>query len=152
MKKAGEIKKRLCELDKKIVCPSIYFGHPVNFYDTDKERELMKVIEKKFDSYHIENPNQKHHQENYQIWKEVFGNGMKYYFEHVLPRMSGGIFLPFEDGMWGAGIFGEAEFLYDHIRDIFQIDMSGKIEKIFRLDPKNKLSPEETRERTSKRD
>jgi len=124
----------------------IYFGHPVNTYNTEKEGELVAIIQKEFSDYLIENPNQPHHQENYQKWKAEKGNGMKYYFEEVLPKMSAGIFLAFGDGMLGAGVYGEAKFLYDQGSPIFEIDLNGKVSEL-ELDESRFLSIEETRKR-----
>ncbi len=128
--------------DKKF----IYFGHPVNFYNTDKEEELIAIIEKEMPEYEIENPNQQHHQEWYQRCKTVLGNGMLYYFNEVLPKMETGIFLPFEDGMFGAGVYGEAKFLSNPYRDIYEISLDGAINPLV-LDEIRCLSIEETKKR-----
>ena len=144
---SDKIKERISLTESLIKYPSIYFGHPVNFYNTDKERELCEIIKREFPKYHLENPNQIHHQENYKIWKEELGSGMKYYFDVVLPKVSAGIFLPFEDGMWGLGVFGEAEFIFNNGCPIWQIDLEGKVKIIKSLDYSKKLSLEETRKR-----
>jgi hypothetical protein len=60
--------------------------------------------------------------------------------------MAAGIFLPFEDGMFGAGVYGEAEFIVDDSKLIYEIDFAGNIERMF-LDSTRKLSVPETRER-----
>lgn len=133
---------------------SIYFGHPVNFYmgskfnvHGDKEEQLIKIIESAFPKFTIYNPNQKCNQENYKLWKQKYGNGMKYFFEVVLPERDAGIFLPFEDGMWGKGVFGEAEFLYNQGKPIWEIDLKGRIKSIEKSNFSKCLSVEETRER-----
>lgn len=92
-----ETKKRIELLDSLIKPDSIYFAHPIIFYNTDLEKNLTEKIKLFFPQYHLENPNQKHHLENYKFWKEKTGSGMRYYFEEVLPRMKAGIGLPFED-------------------------------------------------------
>lgn len=131
----------------------IYFGHPVNFYEGsefnthgNKESELIKIISRRFPEYKIENPNQPPHQRNYVKWKEEKGNGMKYYFEKVLPKMNAGIFLCFEDGMFGKGVFGEAENLWKRKKDIWEINPEGRIRRMFPK-PSLCLSYEETRKR-----
>tara|TARA_Y100000310_G_scaffold343165_1_gene449586 strand:+ start:2523 stop:2933 length:411 start_codon:yes stop_codon:yes gene_type:complete len=124
----------------------IYFGHPISIYNTSKEAELITRIEQVFANYTVENPNQPHHTQGYQNFKISSGNGMLYYYQEVLPKMSAGIFLPFEDGMWGAGTFGEAEFLHELEREIYTIDLAGDILDAT-LDPSKKLSIEDTRAR-----
>jgi len=141
------IKERIKQAEGLIKSPAIYFGHPVNFYNVPKEKELCEIIKFTFPGHNLENPNQLHHQENYKIWKEELGNGMKYYFDIILPKMNAGIFLPFEDGMLGAGVFGEAEFIYGKGYPIWKIDLNGNVERVKRLDYSKKLSVEETRKR-----
>lgn len=105
------LKLKAIEAINMIDKPAIYFAHPINYYNTPKEKFLIKKIAEELPEYKIYNPNQKHNQENYQLWKKETGNGMEYYFNVILPQMDAGIFLPFFDGMWGAGVFGEAGFL-----------------------------------------
>ena len=124
----------------------IYFGHPVNFYNVPKELELIQIIKKEFPLFTIENPNQPHHQENYQRYKMETGNGMTYYFKEVLPRMEAGIFLSFEDKKFGAGVFGEAEALHKMEKPIYEITLENKIYPM-QIDFSRKLSIEETRKR-----
>ena len=107
--------------------PKIYFGHPVNVYDTKLESNLLKMIESYFPEYEIENPNQPHHAKGYQEWKEQTGKGMDYYFKKVLPSCIAGVFLPFRDGAWGIGVFGEAKFLADNRHRIWTINHRGII-------------------------
>lgn len=124
----------------------VYFGHPVNFYNTPKEEELIKIIESHFPQFEVENPNQKYHSKNYVKWKTEKGNGMLYFTEVVLPSMEAGIFLPFEDGMFGAGVYKEAVFLHDNGKLIYEISFDGGITDML-LDEARKLSIPETRER-----
>jgi len=126
---------------------SIYFAHPINFYNTPHERDLIKKITGFFPEYHVENPNQTHHQENYPIWKQETGSGMNYYLDIILPYMDAGIYLPFQDGMIGAGIFGEMEFLYNFGKNIWQINHNKQISRIFNLDLTKRLSVEDTKKR-----
>lgn len=116
----------------------VYFGHPINTYGTELEKRLLETIGNFFkalspknpDLWIIENPNQRHHQEGCRIWREKTGNGMNYFFKCVLPECDAGIFLPFRDGKWGAGIFGEAEWLVKHGCPIWEITHDGKIRKL----------------------
>lgn len=105
----------------------IYFGHPINTYDTELERQLLRIISLHFPDFSIENPNQKHHQEGYRHYKETMGSGMRYFYELILPSCSAGIFLPFRDGKWGAGVFGEARALETEKCRVYEINFLGNI-------------------------
>lgn len=132
---------------------TIYFGHPVNTYGTEPEAQLLAMISNSFPECEIENPNQEKHQEGYRRWKEKTGNGMDYFFKEVLPACHLGIFLPFRDGRWPAGVYKEASFMAETGCRIFQIWHTGEI---IRLNIENlvPLSIEETRKliRTSNGD
>jgi len=128
----------------------MYFGHPVNIYDTPQESALIAKIEREFPEYAIENPNQPRHQEGYMCWKAEHGSGMQYYFEVVLPAMKADIFLPFEDLQFGAGVWSEAEFIQKNGSPIYQITSDLVISPLV-LDPSRKLTVEETRERVYKK-
>lgn len=136
----------------------IYFAHPVNYYIGSNfnthgniEKELIKIIQKNFPNNSVYNPNQTHNQENYKIWKEMTGSGMKYFFDIILPHMVGGVGLSFEDGMFGAGVFGELEYLLKNNKPIYEIDKMGLIFPIKNLDYSKKLSIEETQKRVYKK-
>lgn len=129
--------------------PKMYFGHPVNVYNTHQEVQLVDIIKRAFPQYAIENPNQLRHQQGYQRFKKEQGNGMQYYFTQVLPNMAAGIFLPFEDDMFGAGVYGEAKFLAEHNKPIWEISFDGGI-SILKLSDSRALSIEETRKRVYK--
>ena len=122
----------------------IYFGHPINVYDSDLETFLLKKILEGFPEYDIENPNQNKHAEGYTNWKNKCGNGMEYYSQVVLPGCRAGVFLPFRDGAWGAGVFQEAKFLADQGCLVWIITLDGVIE-IADLDKVKVLTVDETR-------
>ena len=125
----------------------LYFGHPVNVYNTPDEKRLCEIISREFPNAELENPNSLVHDEGYKKWKQEKGSGMKYFFEEVLPQMNAGIFLPFEDGLFGAGVYGEAEHLNKGLgKLVFEISLEGKI-NIMTLDISRMLSVEETRKR-----
>lgn len=68
---------------------------------------------------------------------------MDYYFQEVLPGCSAGIFLPFRDNSWEAGIVGEAECLTQRGCPIYQITMEGVISRV-NLEEIRSLTIEET--------
>jgi len=124
----------------------VYFGHPINIYGTTTEGLLIKAIERGFPDWEVENPNQPYHGEGYQRFKAENGNGMLYFYEEVLPQMDAGVFLAFEDGMFGAGVYKEAQFLVDNGKNIFEIDLEGGLTGLV-LNESRKLSVEDTRAR-----
>ena len=136
------INRRLLGL-QTIKSPALYFGHPITEYGTEKEQELVQKIKEEFPEYNVYNPNKSINLENYKIWKQETGRGMNYYFNILLPEMLGGIFLPFKDGMFGAGVGGEAEFLLERNLPVWEINYSGKIKDID-LDAKRVLSIADT--------
>ena len=143
----------------------LYFGHPVSVYNTAEENELLKIIKREFPDHDILNPNQKCHQEGYKKYRDISlpknllensnlrdKRGMNYYFLEVLPRVQDGIFLPFEDGMFGAGVYGEAEFIKDRNGgQIYEIGIDSAETGIYLarmgMDKRTMLSVDETRER-----
>ena len=89
----------------------LYFAHQVDIFNTEKEEDLVKTLDNVFSEFEIYNPNQEHNQENYKLWKKETGSGMNYYYDVILPHMDAGAYLAFQDGMIGAGVFHEMEFL-----------------------------------------
>lgn len=124
----------------------MYFGHPINVYGTELENNLLDIISQAFPTWDIENPNQQKHADGYKRYMDASGRGMDYYFCEVLPQCQGGIFLPFRDGKYGTGVFGEAKFLSEQGCPVWQIDAEGHISKLD-LESAQVLSVEETRER-----
>lgn len=144
------LEQRAKEAVSMIFSPAIYFAHPVNYYvgskfntHGNKENELVEIIFRNL-PYAVYNPNQLHNQENYVLWKNETGSGMNYYFDVILPHMDAGIVLPFEDGMIGAGAFGEIEKFVLSSRPAYEITESGIITPIKKLDYSRKLSIEDT--------
>ena len=128
--------------------PILYFGHPVNTYNTELEKILIAKILRTFPNCIVENPNQEKHRIGYERWKIKTGNGMTYYFSEVLPFCHGGIFLPFRDGAWGAGVYGEAEFFASKngSSKVLEIDWKAQV-RMVRLESAVRLTVQETRRR-----
>ncbi|MHB1118318.1 MAG: hypothetical protein ACYCZ7_02235 [Minisyncoccota bacterium] len=124
----------------------LYFGHPVNAYEKEIEDPLLQQISEAFHDWEIENPNQEHHADGYEHYKRSTRNGMRYYTEVVLPSCCGGIFLPFRDGAWGAGVFTEAKFFTERNLPVWMITIDGAIIGL-NLSTIQPLSVEETQAR-----
>lgn len=105
----------------------LYFGHPINVYSTSLEAALLARIAVAFPDWEVENPNQKKHDEGYERYKRETGNGMDYYTIEVLPSCDGGVFLPFRDGAWGAGVFREAEAIASRGCPVWTISPEGEV-------------------------
>jgi len=133
---------------KKDSNPKIYFGRPVNLYDTPLEKKIIRKIQAVFSQYTLEDPHQQVHQEGYARCKaeREDKDGMFYFLFEVIPKMSAGIFVPFEDGNFGSGVYREAEQLRKYTNQVFEINLEGIISALI-LDPERKLSVEATRER-----
>jgi nucleoside 2-deoxyribosyltransferase len=67
---------------------------------------------------------------------------MDYYFQEVLPDVDVGVFLPFEDGVYGAGTAAEIGFLLYQEKPVYEIDRDGEISELLDV-----LSIDETKER-----
>ncbi len=136
---------------QKEVAMKVYFGHPVNTYNTELEEHLLTVLPRLFPGSVIENPNQPHHQDGYQRYKRERRSGMPYFYEEVLPLCDEGVFLPFGDGAWGAGVYGEAQFLFDRGKKVWVIlnrafwEHGATMLLVQTLDNVTVLTPEETR-------
>jgi|APSaa5957512622_1039677.scaffolds.fasta_scaffold101085_1 hypothetical protein len=145
--------------------PKLYFGHPVNVYGTKAEQGLLEIVAREFPNHNILNPNQPCHQEGYKKYRELSipqdvleksnltdKRGMNYYFLEVLPGVQDGAFLSFEDGMFGAGVYGESEFIKEaNGGQIYEIGIdcvgTGIYVARMKLDERRMLSVDETRER-----
>lgn len=123
----------------------LYFGHPVNTYNTALERQLLLAINKAFPNCIIENPNTKKHQQKYGCRKKKTGNGMHYFTEEVLPLCAGGIFLAFRDRMFSAGVMAEARFFIERGNPTWEILSNGNISPLKPPYENRVLSVEETR-------
>ena len=124
----------------------LYFGHPINTYHTELEARLLRLIAKRWPDHIVVNPSDAIHQQEVQHRHQLGLAPIDYFVNDVVPTCQAGVFLPFLDGAWGAGIYKEAVTLLLLHRKIWQIDASGVIVPVdwANLDP---LSVDETRQR-----
>ena len=125
----------------------LYFGHPINTYNTPLEEQLISVIAQEFPDWEIENPNQKKHSEGYKKWREETGNGMKYFAEEVLPSCDGGVFLAFRDGKWGAGVVKEGVYFLEKDLPVYEVTLDFQFNSLDEFSDDRILGVDETRER-----
>ena len=129
----------------------LYFGHPLNTYDTALEAKLLAEIASQFPDWEIVNPNRPEHQAGYAEYEKthVDGDGkptgMGYFFEVVLPTCHGGVYLAVRDGMFGRGVFGEAEWQQTRGLPTWEIAPDRTVTPLEApIDPARGLTREET--------
>lgn len=128
---------------------TVYFAHPVNTYYGPVEEEFLELIRQKFMGYRIINPSDPVHKAVVDKMKEKNPNAnvMPYFTGLVSPCYAVAV-LPFPDGMWSAGVYGEAEIAFANKKEVWVFDFHTKqLSFVNRLDPAKKLSVEETRAR-----
>ena len=125
----------------------MYFAHQADISNTSEEENFIFKLNNFFPESEIYNPFQKHNQENYQLWKKEKGNGMKYYYDVILPHMDAITYLAFRDKKIGAGVFHESEYLLNKGKPVWEIDRDYNLEKVNSLDYSRYLTPDETRAR-----
>jgi hypothetical protein len=156
---------KISEMKLDCIAP-VYFAHPLNVYDEPLEFELMcAIVEffgKGYDGFglpNIESPNQPHHQLGYKRYEESSPDksGMDYFYEKVLPFTRSAVCLTYLDGMWGAGVAGEAAWHIRRGNPVWQILPNGVMdlvwgprfkEALLNSDPSLVLSRYATRQRT----
>lgn len=121
---------------------TVYFGHTMASYDTKFEKRCLEEIGKKFNGYEITNPNGNVHKQGY------FSKGWSYFMDLVLEHEIG-VFTPFRDKCWGAGILSEATQMLEHNRKVFV--MNPTTFKISQLKDINEVETSLTIEETHKR-
>lgn len=135
----------------------LYFAHPVNVYNTSLENILLQRIKKVFISWEWEivNPAAEEHCVQYEEWKKRTNNGMAYFTEVVLPNCHGCVFLGFQDGKIGAGVYKEIKFFFDNklpVWEIFPSEFICKLRDISDISKWRILNIEDTKVRVRDKD
>jgi hypothetical protein len=132
----------------------LYFAHPINTYNTDLEHELIQKIHEHFDrDIIIVNPSDLVHQvmvmdiKSFYDDAELASKKVMQYFLCIVASCQGGIGLPFQDGVFGAGVYKELERIAQNHHTIWSITHRGDIEIISNLSALTPLSVDETRAR-----
>ena len=136
----------------------LYFAHPINMYHTPLEETLLRLLTQKWKGDTIINPSDKVHEDEVRKLKaaDPKTNVMPYFLK-LAKTAKNLVVLPFTDGMWGTGVFDEAESVLDLRagKYVWVIDhnevAAGKLDPTIRfvpvLKPELRLSIEETRAR-----
>ena len=136
----------------------LYFAHPINTYHTELERKLLALLAVKWRGDTIVNPSDEVHEREVARLKasDPKANVMPYFLS-LARSAKEVVVLPFGDGMWGTGVWDEAEAVLDVMagRYVWVIDhhevTAGSPTPTIRFVPKLKselrLSVEATRAR-----
>lgn len=124
----------------------LYFGHPVNTYNTPVEDAVIELIRYHFPGVEIDNPNTPEYQERYDKLKESTGGthgahrGMDVFYETIKDD-DGCVALPFLDGRMGLGVAGEAQKTLVYGKTVWLIEPSHELSEAelaeFVKDPRN---------------
>lgn len=97
----------------------IYFAHPISTYNTPQEKDWIKIIKNNLSEvYTIQNPNGEVHEDAY---KQI---GM-IYFTEMAKSCDIGVFLPFNGGHFGMGVYREILAMADQGKDLYSISKEG---------------------------
>lgn len=129
----------------------VYFAHPINTYGSDTESECLSLISNAFPNNAILNPSDAHIVDAFDDYKETHPHTYMEFFAKLVNRCTIIVFLPFRDGMIGAGVWYEIQ---EHVKQwgdyqIWCVDPFN--ETIYQVSESvvtsRKLSVEETRKR-----
>ncbi|NOS67782.1 MAG: hypothetical protein HOO67_05475 [Candidatus Peribacteraceae bacterium] len=93
----------------------IYFAHPVTSYGTPIEQRVLDEL--RLIKFQVVNPNTPEHQENYQRLprEQAFE-----YFLTLARTCDACVFIPFEDGTIGSGVFKELETFFERGLKVYE--------------------------------
>ena len=125
----------------------LYFAHPINTYGTPFERECLLLIAEKFPDGHFEvvNPSDQIHIDKVaELRKDDPKVNVMPYFIDLVNSCDDAVVLPFLDGMWGAGVWAEADKIHQKGGVVWVIHPENYY---ISLVPRVRLTVEETRAR-----
>lgn len=127
----------------------LYFAHPINTYGTPLERAILDLLERKFGYHEIVNPSDQVHVNKVNELRaaDPKANVMPY-FVSLTDACHAIAVLPFGDGMWGAGVWSEAENILSRKGFVWVID-PVTLDGVYldKLPEEKRLSVEDTRAR-----
>ncbi len=103
----------------------LYFAHCILDYGNEIEQKSIDVI-KSF-GFDVENPNQPHHQDQYNKKK------MKYYLEEIIPSCNGLVYLPSERGIT-SGVYQEITKAILIGMPVYRITRTGIFDNVENID------------------
>lgn len=102
----------------------VYFAHPVSFYGTPIERDIVRALEMR--GFAVINPSDSVHQNKVSDMRAKMADGeqasrqIMEYFVNVCRACDSCVFMVFPDGSLGAGVVAEAQFFLDQGREVFE--------------------------------
>ena len=146
-----ELIKKILKEEYSNICgeTTIYFAHPINTYGSEIESKAIQSIENKFINSTIINPGEQKYQDEFIGYRENNPQDYMKYFKDLVNECSVIVYLPFTDGMIGAGIRYEVYQLNKKFDSIYEINPNDySIRKVDMTHVDNQsLSVEETRGR-----
>lgn len=127
----------------------LYFSRPEGVYGTTFEHVIMQLIlaHPAFRQYELLDPNSDEHRKRAQAILDDESENFMPYFIELAGNCEAGIFLPFPDGMWGPGMFDEANRLLSRQKLVWTISTKGEAREITALDRRFRLSNEDAHAR-----
>jgi hypothetical protein len=126
----------------------IYFAHPINTYNTDIEKQCLDLIKNNLGDK-ILNPSVEFIQRQLEDYKKNNPDNYMIFFDDLLSECDAIAYLPFEDGLIGAGVWHECKTINNYGGKTYEIDLENETlnEVDFGYIDSKKLSIEETRVR-----
>jgi len=129
----------------------VYFAHPINTYGTPLERTILGILTLKWRGDTIVNPGSDEHRAVVDEMRRIDPSvNVMGYFTELVKACNEVVVLPFIDGMWGAGVYKEAETVLDltNGRYVWVINPTTHVIRFVpRLKESLRLTVEETRSR-----
>jgi hypothetical protein len=129
----------------------VYFAHPINTYQTEIEDICLYLIKDKLTDKII-NPGDIMIQKTFADYRAEHPDDYMIFFKDLESTCDAIVYLPFRDGMVGAGIWYEVKEMNIKGGNIYEIDLENdEIKKIdFEYVDNKKLTVEDTRIRIKK--
>ncbi len=126
----------------------IYFAHPINTYKTDIEEQCLDLIREELGDK-ILNPSDEFIQRQLEDYKKNNPDNYMDFFSDLLSECNAIAYLPFKDGLIGAGVWYECKTINDNGGKTYEIDLeNGTLNEVdFGYIDSKKLSVEQTRVR-----
>lgn len=124
----------------------IYFAHPINTYETPVDEKCVQIIKDNLGDQII-NPSDPLIQRTFASYRKENPDTYMEFFKDLVSSCDTIVYLPFSDGMIGAGIWYEVKNVYKKGGKIYEIDLPTESlsEVDFPYVDSNKLTVEDTR-------
>lgn len=100
----------------------IYFAHPINTYETPVDEKCIQIIKDNLGEQII-NPSDKLIQKTFGEYRIAHPDTYMEFFKELVSSCDTIVYLPFKDGMVGAGIWYEVKNVFENGGKIYEIDL-----------------------------